>query len=208
MPTQQVKRQSPRRRGVGNVTVTFLARVIGQAFAAVIVFNLLFHGRSSTDFAAAHSSTLRGTVSATAAASAKADYSAERGFCELCMHTIHQVQYGSLPSCAQSAKSFGSCSQVVQVILGQASSVLQLIEEGCYQYDSYKDWQTIKPCPSHAICGRLHNNFDVDKATLCPKDFHYRFPTALGQVRPACYRQLVYTYDDALPLFSRICSPT
>ncbi len=131
---------------------------------------------------------LRGSLAAAASASARSEsgsgtgYSSERGFCELCMHTIHQVQYGSLPSCAQSTKSFGSCSQTVQVILGQAASVLQLIEEGCYQYDSYKDWQTIKPCPSHAICGRLHNNFDVDLATLCPKDFHFRFPTALGQV--------------------------
>ena len=109
-------------------------------------------------------------------------YTSEHGFCELCMHTIHQVQYGALPSCAQSPKSFGSCSQVVQVILANAAGVLQLIEEGCYQYDSYKDWQTIQPCPSHAICGRLHNQFDVDFTTLCPKDFHYRFPNALAQV--------------------------
>jgi len=134
---------------------------------------------------------LRGSLSVATGEGVAAEYSAERGFCELCMHTIHQVQYGSLPSCAQSAKSYGSCSQTVQVILGQAASVLQLIEEGCYQYDSYKGWQTIKPCPSHAICGRLHNSFDVDQATLCPKDFHYRFPTALGQVHEPCKQFIV-----------------
>ena len=168
MPQRRKTRPSSQRRNQQRVNFKWvpigLAMLLGAQPMHVAAVDLQSQSQSQSK----SQLQLRGSMSA----SSRASYSTGHGYCELCMHTIHQVQYGSLPSCAQSAKSYGSCSQVVQVILGQAASVLQLIEEGCYQYDSYKDWQTIKPCPSHAICGRLHNNFDVDLRTLCPKDFH------------------------------------
>ena len=161
--------------------------VFGAWFLVVIV---VFGWLMPENLVAANALRLSGT----SGIQGQAGYSSEHGYCELCMHTIHQIQYGSLPSCAQSPRTSSSCSVVVQVILAQASAVLQLIEEGCYSFDAYKGWQTVKPCPSHAVCGRLHNTFDVQLATLCPKDFHFRFPTALAQVVCQCSSfQLSYT---------------
>ena len=92
------------------------------------------------------------------------------------------MQYGELPSCGGSprAYSFDACSQVVQSMLAFAQDVVHLISFGCYQYDAYKGWQTVKPCPAHVICGRLTNIYDTEQQTHCPADFHYRFPHALG----------------------------
>lgn len=112
--------------------------------------------------------------------------SGEHGYCELCMYSVHQVQYGALPTCGGSSKSFSysSCSQVVQSMLKYAHDVMHLIQYGCYQYDPYKGWQTIKPCPAHVICGRLPNVYDHQKENMCPNDHHYRFPHALSISQP------------------------
>lgn len=55
------------------------------------------------------------------------------------------------------------CSQVVQSMLAYAHDVMHLISYGCYKYDPYKGWQTIRPCPAHVICGRLTNIYDLEK---------------------------------------------
>jgi hypothetical protein len=121
-----------------------------------------------------------------ATAQAKAKWTGEHGYCELCIYSIHQVQYGSLPSCGGANKvySYSACSQVVQSMLAYAHDVMHLISYGCYQYDPYKGWQTVKPCPAHVICGRLPNIYDQEKQNQCPADFHYRFPHALASLTP------------------------
>ena len=80
--------------------------------------------------------------------------------------------------------SYSSCSQVVQSMLAYAHDVMHLISYGCYQYDPYKGWQTVKPCPAHVICGRLPNIYDQAKETMCPADYHFRFPHALASLAP------------------------
>lgn len=145
---------------------------------------------------------LRG-ASSFAQLSAGVGWTDEHGFCELCMTTIQQLQYGSLPSCGGSAKasSFSAvrippsarapwpelghapapiaslysgcrllprcavlqCSQVSQSVLSYAHEVLHLLAYGCHQYNPYRGWQTVRPCPAHAICGRVVNTFDLDK---------------------------------------------
>lgn len=117
----------------------------------------------------------------------------EHGFCELCMYAVHQVQYGELPSCAAAAKTFtmSSCSQVVQSMLHYAHDVMHLISYGCYQYSAYRGWQTVRPCPSHVICGRLPNIYTAEKEQMCPQDFHYRFPHALSTTSPKVFNPLL-----------------
>ena len=125
-------------------------------------------------------------------------WTAEHGFCELCIYAVHQVQYGQLPSCGGSAKSFSfsACSQVVQSMLAYAHDVMHLISYGCYRYDPYRGWQTVRPCPAHVICGRLVNVYDMEKASHCPADFHYRFPHALGNLSPQSRNPLLkYALD-------------
>ncbi len=109
-------------------------------------------------------------------------WSAEHGDCELCIYSVHQVQYGSLPSCGGTTKvfSYSACSQVVQSMLAYAHDVMHLISYGCYQYDPYRGWQTVKPCPAHVVCGRLPNIYEENHETMCPTDFHFRFPHALS----------------------------
>ena len=121
-----------------------------------------------------------------AKAGAKAKWSGEHGYCELCIYSVHQVQYGALPTCGGTTKTFSysSCSQVVQSMLAYAHDVMHLISYGCYQYDPYKGWQTVKPCPAHVICGRLPNIYDQAKETMCPADYHFRFPHALASLAP------------------------
>lgn len=160
----------------------------------------------------------------------------EHGFCELCMYSVHQVQYGALPSCGGSDKDgafsavralvfrqrrYGSvaccecrpgngwwqhrllilvappsflppllphpfqCSQVVQSMLAYAHDVMHLIAYGCYKYSAYHGWQTIRPCPSHVLCGRLANIYDAEHRPFCPTDFHYRMAYAGGALRSA-----------------------
>ena len=118
--------------------------------------------------------------------SAKSTWSGEHGFCELCIYSVHQVQYGALPTCGGTTKTFSysSCSQVVQSMLAYAHDVMHLISYGCYQYDPYRGWQTVKPCPAHVICGRLPNIYDEQKETMCPADYHFRFPHALASLAP------------------------
>ena len=113
-------------------------------------------------------------------------WTGEHGYCELCIYAVHQVQYGQLPSCGGTAKTFSysSCSQVVQSMLAYAHDVMHLISYGCYQYDAYKGWQTVRPCPAHVICGRLPNIYDLEKQSQCPADFHFRFPHALANMAP------------------------
>ena len=120
-------------------------------------------------------------------------WSAEHGECELCIFSVHQVQYGSLPSCGGTTKvfSYSACSQVVQSMLAYAHDVMHLISYGCYQYDPYRGWQTVKPCPAHVVCGRLPNIYDEAKQTMCPTDFHYRFPHALSALAPKQYNPLL-----------------
>lgn len=117
----------------------------------------------------------------------------EHGYCELCIYAIHQVQYGELPSCQGSsrASSYDACSQVTQSMLAFAQDTMHLISYGCYQYDVYKGWQTVKPCPAHVICGRLPNVYDTQQQTMCPADFHYRFPHALGNRAPTVFNPLL-----------------
>jgi hypothetical protein len=117
----------------------------------------------------------------------------EHGFCELCMYAVHQVQYGELPSCGGSSRAFSydACSQVTQSMLSFAQDTMHLISYGCYEYDAYKGWQTVKPCPAHVICGRLPNIYDTQQHTLCPADFHYRFPHALGNRAPTVFNPLL-----------------
>lgn len=120
-------------------------------------------------------------------------WSAEHGECELCIYSVHQVQYGSLPSCGGTTKifSYSACSQVVQSMLAYAHDVMHLISYGCYQYDPYRGWQTVKPCPAHVVCGRLPNIYDESHQTMCPTDFHYRFPHALSALAPKQYNPLL-----------------
>jgi hypothetical protein len=120
-------------------------------------------------------------------------WSAEHGDCELCIYSVHQVQYGSLPSCGGTTKvfSYSACSQVVQSMLAYAHDVMHLISYGCYQYDPYRGWQTVKPCPAHVVCGRLPNIYDESHQTMCPTDFHYRFPHALSALAPKQYNPLL-----------------
>ena len=120
-------------------------------------------------------------------------FSGEHGFCELCIYSIHQVQYGALPTCGGQSKtmSSSSCSQVVQSMLSYAHDVMHLISYGCYQYDPYKGWQTVKPCPAHVICGRLPNIYDHGKESMCPADYHFRFPHALASVAPTVTNPLL-----------------
>ena len=93
--------------------------------------------------------------------------------------------YGALPTCGERQDFFySSCSQVVQSMLAYAHDVMHLISYGCYQYDPYKGWQTVKPCPAHVICGRLPNIYDQSKETMCPADYHFRFPHALASLAP------------------------
>ena len=117
-----------------------------------------------------------------AKAGAKATWSGEHGYCELCIYSVHQVQYGALPTCGGTTKTFSysSCSQVVQSMLAYAHDVMHLISYGCYQYDPYKGWQTVKPCPAHVICGRLPNIYDQSKETMCPAELPLPFPTRSG----------------------------
>ena len=123
-----------------------------------------------------------------------AAWSAEHGACELCIYSVHQVQYGSLPSCGGTTKTFSysACSQVVQSMLAYAHDVMHLISYGCYQYDPYRGWQTVKPCPAHVVRGRLPNIYEENHETMCPTDFHYRFPHAFPRWRQRhsthCYR--------------------
>ena len=74
----------------------------------------------------------------------------EHGYCELCIYAVHQVQYGELPSCAGSSRpfSYDACTQVTQSMLAFAQDTMHLISYGCYSYDAYKGWQTVKPCPA------------------------------------------------------------
>lgn len=44
-----------------------------------------------------------------------------------------------------------------------AHDVLQLLAHGCYQYNPYRGWQTVRPCPAHVVCGRLTNMYDHEK---------------------------------------------
>eukprot|EP00941_MAST-03F_sp_MAST-3F-sp1_P000023 g23.t1 len=76
-------------------------------------------------------------------------------------------------------------------MLAFAQDVVHLISYGCYQYDAYKGWQTVKPCPAHVICGRLPNVYDMDQQTHCPADFHFRFPHALGSRGPKVFNPLL-----------------
>jgi hypothetical protein len=122
-----------------------------------------------------------------------AAWSAEHGACELCIYSVHQVQYGSLPSCGGTTKTFSysACSQVVQSMLAYAHDVMHLISYGCYQYDPYRGWQTVKPCPAHVVCGRLPNIYEENHETMCPTDFHYRFPHALSALAPKTFNPLL-----------------
>ena len=117
----------------------------------------------------------------------------EHGYCELCIYAVHQVQYGELPSCAGSSRpfSYDACTQVTQSMLAFAQDTMHLISYGCYSYDAYKGWQTVKPCPAHVICGRLPNVYDTQQQTMCPADFHYRFPHALGNRAPTVFNPLL-----------------
>jgi hypothetical protein len=138
----------------------------------------------------------------------------EHGFCELCIYAVHQVQYGELPSCGGSSRAFSydACSQVTQSMLAFAQDMMHLISYGCYQYDAYKGWQTVKPCPAHVMCGRLPNIYDTQQKTMCPADFHYRFPHALGNRNPTVFNPLlkyaVNQYQNkALPQSSVLQTP-
>jgi len=119
--------------------------------------------------------------------------SGEHGYCELCIYALHQVQYGELPSCQGSSRaaSYDSCAQVTQSILAFAQDVMHLLSYGCYSYDAYEGWQTVKPCPAHVVCGRLPNVYDTQQQTMCPADFHYRFPHALGNRAPTVFNPLL-----------------
>jgi hypothetical protein len=143
-------------------------------------------------------------------------WSAEHGECELCIYSVHQVQYGSLPSCGGTTKifSYSACSQVVQSMLAYAHDVMHLISYGCYQYDPYRGWQTVKPCPAHVVCGRLPNIYDESHQTMCPTDFHYRFPHALSALAPKQYNPLLpaaieqYRNDKSSSIMSEEGAPT
>jgi len=76
-------------------------------------------------------------------------------------------------------------------MLAYAHDVMHLISYGCYQYDPYRGWQTVKPCPAHVVCGRLPNIYDEGHGTMCPTDFHYRFPHALSALAPKQYNPLL-----------------
>ena len=76
-------------------------------------------------------------------------------------------------------------------MLAYAHDVMHLISYGCYQYDPYRGWQTVKPCPSHVVCGRLPNIYEENHETMCPTDFHYRFPHALSALAPKQYNPLL-----------------
>lgn len=90
-------------------------------------------------------------------------------------------------------------------MLAYAHDVIQLVAYGCYKYNPYRGWQTVRPCPAHAICGRLVNSFDLDKKVRrpapassppfdpasvlapqphCPADYQYRFANAMGTSYP------------------------
>jgi len=157
---------------------------------------------STTTHKGERSPTLRGVASsddvhdlvfAQLGMQAGAKQDGEHGFCELCIYAIHQVQYGELPSCGGSSRAFSydACSQVTQSMLSFAQDMMHLISYGCYQYDAYKGWQTVKPCPAHVMCGRLPNIYDTQQKTMCPADFHYRFPHALGNRAPTVFNPLL-----------------
>ncbi len=60
-----------------------------------------------------------------------------------------------------------------------------LIKQGCYEFDSYKGWQTVTPCPAHVICGKLTIEKSQSGGTHCPTDFHYKFPDTIGHEKTA-----------------------
>lgn len=139
------------------------------------------------------------------------------GSCEMCVHAVHQSQYGRLPNCGggNAGQYYSSaqvrllrlhgrlvpppppddaraqCVQVVRSLIHYARDVMTLIKQGCYRYDRATGWSTEKPCSAHAICGRVFNIYSPRREHLCPEDPYYRYPHIVSEVAPKVYNPIL-----------------